>query len=535
MFVMADDYPVPRKVVHGESPEAGAKLEAFIASAKKGRIFAEFNSVDDLKAKAAQALARLRSKLDGSATAKPVKAAAGARDDIPKPPHLYAKPPYLPGYEFQGRVKELAALKDWVGSPDPVLLFEAIGGMGKSMVTWQWVTRHAANDRGGWAGIFWYSFYERGADMREFCIEALSYMKRCARDEYFGKPTREIADVLLGLLRARPWLLVLDGLERVLVAYHRSDAAQVPDDEVEAAIEPSKTRPNNCIRPEDDDLLRALCAASRSKILISSRLMPSALLNSMGMPMPGVRRFQLLGLDSRDAELMLRAAGISGDGERMQLYLESQFGCHPLVVGVVGGLVLKHMKAPGDFDSWVKNPAGGAAVNLADPDIRQRQAHILKLAFEGLDEPERDLIARIAMTSNAVDWEVLEALNPCRPLPPDPIKKPVAPDSKTDYWMRHLEQSREEAELGGEARRDQPPNRRTPSREASPVRGGGASVSRLSAGICSVEKVRRGTRRLFTPQRYAGRFGSAGTASVRPAHAQVRPAPGRARLCRQVA
>ena len=49
--------------------------------------------------------------------------------------------------QFQTRIKELAAIKDWVGSADPMLLFEAIGGMGKSMVTWEWVSNHAAADR----------------------------------------------------------------------------------------------------------------------------------------------------------------------------------------------------------------------------------------------------------------------------------------------------------------------------------------------------------------------------------------------------
>jgi hypothetical protein len=32
---------------------------------------------------------------------------------------------------------------------------------------------------------------------------------------------------LISILREHPWLLILDGLERVLVAYNRYDAAQV--------------------------------------------------------------------------------------------------------------------------------------------------------------------------------------------------------------------------------------------------------------------------------------------------------------------
>jgi hypothetical protein len=207
---------------------------------------------------------------------------------------------------------------------------------------------------------------------------------------------------------------VLDGLERVLIAYHRSDAAQLPDDAVEDAEAEGDRAPTNCVRPDDGELLRQFRACTQSKFLMSSRLMPRELLSPAGTPPPGVRRHQLLGLDPRDAERMLRDAGIRGSGERMQRYLERQFGCHPLIVGIVAGLVRNHFKAPGDFDQWEDDPNGGASVDLTDKDIKQRRNHILKQAFDGLDKLTHALIARIAMISNAVGWDVLEALNPAR-------------------------------------------------------------------------------------------------------------------------
>jgi hypothetical protein len=150
---------------------------------------------------------------------------------------------------------------DWAASADPVLIFEAIGGMGKSMVTWEWITKHTERDRTDWAGILWYSFYERGADMKDFCVTALSYMTRRPREDLRTRPTFELASELLTLLRERPWLLVLDGLERAMVAYNRSDAAQIRDDEVEASEGATGGAPTRCIRPDDDDLLRQFSAA----------------------------------------------------------------------------------------------------------------------------------------------------------------------------------------------------------------------------------------------------------------------------------
>ena len=68
-----------------------------------------------------------------------------ADDDIPAPPALYAEPRYIGSHAFVGRAAQLATLNDWAAPADahPVLLFEAIGGTGKSMLTWEWITRHA--------------------------------------------------------------------------------------------------------------------------------------------------------------------------------------------------------------------------------------------------------------------------------------------------------------------------------------------------------------------------------------------------------
>jgi tetratricopeptide (TPR) repeat protein len=414
MFILHEDVPVKPSDLLKEHATLG-KLAAFKALAKKGQITAEFKSVDDLKAKVTQSLTALHKLLGPpKSPAKPPPEKPATPTGIPTPPAFYAHPPYLPGSPFQGRTKELAALHDWANAADPVLVFEAIGGMGKSMVTWEWVTKHAPQDRPDWAGIFWYSFYERGADMRDFCVTALAYITGQPRDALAKQPHAETTADLLAHLAARPFLLVLDGLERVLIAYHRSDAAQLADDAVEDAEAEGDRTPTNCVRPDDGELLRQFRACTQSKFLMSSRLMPRELLSPAGTPPPGVRRHQLLGLDPRDAEQMLRDAGIRGTGERMQRYLERQFGCHPLIVGIVAGLVRNHFKAPGDFDQWENDPNGGASVDLTDKDIKQRRNHILKQAFDGLDKLTHALIARIAMISNAVGWDVLEALNPAR-------------------------------------------------------------------------------------------------------------------------
>lgn len=443
VFLRADDAPLngTKQQVQAEAAN-NAKLEAFRAHARHhSRITETFTDATDLKAKVVAALNRLRGVL-----------ARTPREPTPQPDPttrtiaaFHAQPPYIPSHRFQGRARELELLRSWATSPhDPVLVFEAIGGMGKSMVTWEWTTNHAATDRTDWAGRLWYSFYERGADMKDFCVTALAYVSGQEPEKLRPKPTWDLWHALLPLLRARPYLLVLDGLERVLVAYHRSDAAQVQDGDVDTAQSSLGRAPRDCIRPDDGDVLRQLVGAGPSKIQITSRLMPVALTNAAG-PLPGVRHEPLKGLDQADAALMLTDAKITGDAEAMGRFLDQQFGCHPLVVGIVAGLVVNWPTAPLNFDRWVAAPDGGAAVDLTSPDILQRRTHILRVAFDGLDPRARELIARIAMIANAVPLDVLEALNPARPPPPEAVEDPGVLDVEDDDWTEDLREQLAEA------------------------------------------------------------------------------------------
>ncbi len=66
MFIMHDEHPVPKREV-GKERGVKRKFESFVRLAKKDRIYAEFKSVEDLKAKAVQSLAALRKLLDARA------------------------------------------------------------------------------------------------------------------------------------------------------------------------------------------------------------------------------------------------------------------------------------------------------------------------------------------------------------------------------------------------------------------------------------------------------------------------------------
>ena len=122
------------------------------------------------------------------------------------------------------------------------------------------------------AGRVWWSFYEKGTSIVTFVRHALAYVRGQDPESPVMKDLShyERGQQLLIELRKRPFLMVLDGFERVLTAYHRLDKAQIPDEKVDTGL-------RDCINPPDGELLTRLLGCAPSKILISTRLFPSGL------------------------------------------------------------------------------------------------------------------------------------------------------------------------------------------------------------------------------------------------------------------
>ena len=360
---------------------------------------------------------------------------------MPKPPAFHAVPPYVGNAPFTGRAEYLTVLDEWGYSGDPVMVIEAIGGTGKSAISWQWARYRAPAFINNLAGRLWWSFYEGSTSMARFLQELLAYISGRPMQQIRGLDGSDLADEVIAALCSRPYLLILDGFERLLTAYHRFDPSKLRDEEVELDK-------RSLIESEAEEVVRRLTAVTPSKVLISTRLMPILLQSRFGQQMPGVQHMRLSGLTDADTRMLLTRLGIVGRQSTIARFF-SPLGNHPLLVGVVAGLVRDYRPDPGNLDRWLSDTTAGGALSVPDIDLTQRRNHILDAALAGLQVGPRQLLGTLSVMAGAINWTTLEAINPFRPEPPAlaqfDIRQLGDPPDRFAYRKWQLARSREES------------------------------------------------------------------------------------------
>jgi tetratricopeptide (TPR) repeat protein len=417
-FVVDPAFPwPPGEVDRGDDEEA---LAAFLATVQTQHVVGTFGDVTRFREDLLVALHRV--DLQERRTSTPAVAPS------PAAPAFHAVPAYSGGGPFTGRVEQLDTLDAWAESDDPIMVVEAIGGTGKSALTWHWTTTRAPGVIDDLAGRLWWSFYDGSASITRFLQEVLGYATGYRRDEFDRMGHTELSAAVLAELRARPYLLVLDGVERLLAAYQRLDSSRLRDEDVVVAQ-------RSLIEPHAYDVLCALATPHRSRVLISTRLVPDALEGRFGGRLPGVRHVRLPGLTDDETLTLTARLGIRGTPRAITDFL-GHLGNHPLLIGLVAGLVHDHRPAPGDFDRWRADPHAGGAFDLTTLDLSQRRSHILAAALAGIHPGPRVLLGWISVLPGTVDWTTLRAINPFRDEASDPDD---GADARLDRALADLE------------------------------------------------------------------------------------------------
>jgi tetratricopeptide (TPR) repeat protein len=399
IFLMSDEHSVkPSDIETGEGAE---KLKQLKERLKTERVVGFFDSADDLLARVIQALVPHRES--DLTTFHYIS-------DIPQPPEAFIAHPYtlLQTHRLVGRQQELNLLTDWVAKPDAeiynarILNIVAIGGLGKSALAWKWFNDIATQEMQPLAGRMWWSFYESDATFENFVTRALAYVTKRPLDEVQQTPAPERETQLLAALDREPFLLVLDGLERILIAYARMDAARLDDSQVGNQKNLRKTAD-----PRAGRFLKKLAQVKHSRILVSTRLYPAELETEAEDPIPGCSECELKGLPDDDAVELWRASDVSGSRDLL-LPVFATFDKHPLLIQALAGEVKRYRRAPGNFEEWRKNNPRFDPTKF--PRLQEAMNHVLEFALLGLDDKARQALQIIAAFRMPARYDTLVAL-----------------------------------------------------------------------------------------------------------------------------
>jgi len=396
LFLAPEDFLFPASLI--ENDDKRTKQRAFRDRAVKGVIRHTFTSPDDLAAQITQAIHDWRNSSEKSSK---------AGSFLPLPPQPYFAHPYPLQENFTGRLREREMLTEWLTGGWNVLSLVAIGGMGKSALTWAWLQRDvlglplpgvAESDAGECRvpdaarpeGVLWWSFYEKEASFAAFVREALHYA---------SDGQAELASLydqlrmLTALLMRRRLLLVLDGFERELRAYAGLNAAYQGDDFTKDADA------RGCIDTHAGAFLQWIASAPvRSRVLLTSRLHPSELDG-----LAGCQHEDLISLDPEDAVHFFHAQGVKGTRAEIQAAC-APYGYHPLALRLLAGVIAKDRRSPRDIRVAARHPVSSEMVG-------KEKHHILQVAYDSMDKPKRELLSRLAAFRSPMSHEALATLN----------------------------------------------------------------------------------------------------------------------------
>jgi tetratricopeptide (TPR) repeat protein len=326
--------------------------------------------------------------------------ALGAAPELPQPkepehPDWYLAHPYPMPPNFTGRVSERGTLTRWLNEDKdhPLLVLRALGGFGKSALTWHWLTHDVEAKK--WPRVVWWSFYEGDASFEHFVEETLVYLYSYE----IKKRNLSRRDALMSLqdaLQESGTLLVFDGFERVLRAFGGVEAAYQGDDAKHTDYD------RDCVSPLAEHFLYnlALQPQLRSKVMLTTRLTPRIVEAKDGGYLQGCRVVELRQMLPEDAVAFFHAHRIRGTDTEIELACE-RYGYHPLSLRLLTGVIANDLIRPNDIAAAKRLDVSG--------DLVQRQHHVLEQAYDSLAPARQKLLGSVACFRWPVSYDTLKA------------------------------------------------------------------------------------------------------------------------------
>lgn len=321
--------------------------------------------------------------------------AKSSRSYLPAPPQPYFAHVYPLQKNFTGRVAERNMLTEWfTKGRQPMMVLNAIGGMGKTALSWYWIHEDVIKEDLAPNGLIWYSFYEKESSFENFLNNAILYLIGGRIDPNKLNSTKEKMTVLFGFLNINEYLLVLDGVERVLRAYYDLGSPYQGD---EVKID-EKGEYRSFIDPNLGDFIKLLASGyPQTKTLLTSRLYPKELDD-----LEGCIKKDLTQMNNEEAVEFFNRQGVKGSRAEIEEVCDT-YGSHPLSLRLLSGMIVHDLKSSGDIKTWTKyNPV---------PKLIQKKHHVLELAYNSLDTKKQEFMSKLSAFRNPMDYDTVLIFN----------------------------------------------------------------------------------------------------------------------------
>ncbi|VVB96501.1 Uncharacterised protein [uncultured archaeon] len=313
---------------------------------------------------------------------------------FPIPPAYY---PVYPMHEnFTGRKQERELLTNWVRKDShPMLALIAMGGMGKTALAWHWLTEDIKGSDEQPRKILWWSFYDTEAGFDRFLRKAIEYFSEGEVDWDKLASTRDRMEFLYENLSKNRYLLILDGVERVLRNYYNL-GSPYQGDEIK---EDERGDFRSCIEPNCGMFFQWLASSdTKTKTLLTSRLYPRELDG-----LAGCLRNDLKKMDKEDAVEFFNRQGVNGTRAEIEMACES-VGYHPLYFRLLSAMIICDPRNPGDIKEWMK-------YDLI-PELKGKEGHnILEFAYNSLDKKKQEFISKLSAFRSPMDYDAIVIFN----------------------------------------------------------------------------------------------------------------------------
>jgi tetratricopeptide (TPR) repeat protein len=313
---------------------------------------------------------------------------------FPVPPAYYPVYPMLEN--FTSRKQEREMFTNWLRKDShPVLALIAMGGMGKTALTWYWLTEDIKGSDEQPRKILWWSFYDSEAEFDRFLRKAIEYFNDDEVEWNKLASTRDKMEFLYEILSKNRYLMILDGVERVLRNYFNLGSPYQGDEIIEDANGDFRS----CIEPNCSMFLQWLTSGdTKTKTLFTSRLYPKELDD-----LEGCLRKNLKQMDKEDAVEFFHRQSVKGTRSEIETACES-VGYHPLYLRLLSGMIICDPKNPGDIQEWMK-------YDLI-PELKGKEGHnIFEFAYNSLDKKKQEFISKLSAFRNPMDYDAIVNFN----------------------------------------------------------------------------------------------------------------------------